>query len=104
MFDSIRATPPDPTGEAVAVRGDNVPWGCGEHLALGHWHNDMSQTMYTHHVPPLPPGTQSPPPQLDSAVLVSYVDQLPPKPQHAGSTILSLIGTCRGVWWTCPMR
>ena len=35
MFDSIRAAPPDPKGEAVAVRGDNVPWDCGEHTALG---------------------------------------------------------------------
>ena len=51
--------------------GDNVPWDCGEHPALGHWHNDMSQTLQTHHVPPLPPGTKSPPPQLDSAVLIS---------------------------------
>jgi hypothetical protein len=71
MFDSIRAAPPDPKGEAVAVRGDNVPWDCGEHPALGHRHNDMSQTLYSHHVPPLPPGQKSPPPQLDSAVLIS---------------------------------
>ena len=28
MFDSSWATPPDPKGEAVAVRGDNVPWDC----------------------------------------------------------------------------
>ena len=71
MFDSIQATPPDPKGEAVAVRGDSVPWDYGEHPALGHRHNDMSQTLHTHHVPPLPPGTKSPPPQLDSAVLIS---------------------------------
>ena len=31
----------------------------------------MSQTLYSHHVPPLPPGTKSPPPQLESAVLIS---------------------------------
>ena len=31
LFDSIRAAPPDPTGDAVAVRGDNLPWECGEH-------------------------------------------------------------------------
>ena len=61
MFDSIRAAPPDPKGEAVAVRGDNVPWDCGEHLALGHRHNDASQTLHSHHVPPFPPGTQTPP-------------------------------------------
>ena len=69
--DSIRAAPPDPTGEAVAVRGDNVPWDGNEHPALGHTHNDKSQTLYTHQVPPSPPDTQSPPPQLDSAVLIS---------------------------------
>ena len=71
MFDSIRAAPPDPKGEAVAVRGDNILWDCGEHPALGHRHNDMSQTLHSHHVPPLPPGKKSPPPQLDSAVLIS---------------------------------
>ena len=48
MFDSIRAAPPDPKGEAVAVRGDDVPWDCGEHPALGHRHNDMSQNLHTH--------------------------------------------------------
>ena len=26
MFDSIRTAPPDWTGKAVAVRGDNIPW------------------------------------------------------------------------------
>ena len=71
MFDSISAAPPDLKGEAVAVRGDNVTWDCGEHPALGYRHNDMSQTLHSHHVPPLPPGTKSPPPQLDSAVLIS---------------------------------
>ena len=71
MFDSIREAPPDPKGEAVAVRGDNVPWDCGEHPGLGHRHNDMSQTLHTHHVPFLPPGTKSPSPQLGRAVLIS---------------------------------
>ena len=71
MFDSIRAAPPDPKGEAVAVRGDNIPWDCGEHPTLGHKHNDMSQTLHSHHVRPLPPSTKSPPPQLDSVVLIS---------------------------------
>ena len=47
MFDSIRAAPPDPKGEAVAVRGDNVAWDCGEHPALGHKHNDASQTLHS---------------------------------------------------------
>ena len=64
MFDSVRAAPPDPKGEAVAVRGDNIPWHCGGNPALSKGHNDMSQTLYSHHVPPLPPGTKSPPPQL----------------------------------------
>ena len=71
MFDSIRAAPPDPKGEAVAVRGDNIPWDCGEQPALGHRHNDMSQTLHSHHVHPLPPGTKSPPSQVDSAMLIS---------------------------------
>ena len=71
MLNSIRGAQSNPIREAVAVRGENVPWDCGEHPAVGHRHNDMSQTLYTHHVPPLPPGTQSPPPQLDSALLIS---------------------------------
>ena len=50
LFDSVRAAPPDPTGEALAVRGDNLPWECGEHQALGQRHNDMSQTLHTHRV------------------------------------------------------
>ena len=50
LFDSVRAAPPDTTGEAVAVRGDNLPWECGEHPALGQRHNDMSQTLHTHRV------------------------------------------------------
>ena len=44
MLDSIRAAPPDPTGEAVAVRGDNVPWDYGDHPALGQRHNDISRS------------------------------------------------------------
>ena len=42
LFNSVRAAPPDPTAEAVAVRGDSLPWECGEHPALGQRHNDMS--------------------------------------------------------------
>ena len=34
LFDSARSAPTNPTGVAVAVRGDNVPWDCGEHLSL----------------------------------------------------------------------
>ena len=52
------------------MRGDNAPWVCGEHPALGQRHNDMSQTLYSHHVHPLPPGTKLPPPHLDRAVLI----------------------------------
>ena len=52
MFDSIWAAPPNPKGEAVAVRGENIPWNCGEDPALGHRHNDMSQTQHSHYVPP----------------------------------------------------
>ena len=50
LFDSVRTAPPDPTGEAVAVRGDNLPWECGEHPALDQRHNGMSQTLHTHRV------------------------------------------------------
>ena len=46
LFSSVRAAPPDPTGEAVAVRGDNLPWECGEHPALGQRHNDMSYSAH----------------------------------------------------------
>ena len=42
LFNSVRAALPHLTGEAVAVRGDNLPWECGEHSALGRRHNDMS--------------------------------------------------------------
>ena len=70
MFNSIRTAPPDPTGEAVAVQGHNIPWECGDHPALGQRHNDMSQTWYNHNLPPLPPSTKSPAPQLDSAMLI----------------------------------
>ena len=46
LFDSIRASPPVPTGEAVAVLGATIPWDCGEHPALDKGHNDVSQTMH----------------------------------------------------------
>ena len=29
LFNSMRTAPPNPTGAAVAVRGDNVSWYCG---------------------------------------------------------------------------
>ena len=50
LFDSVRVAPPDPTGEAVAVRGDNNPWDRGKHPALGKGHNDMSHTLRKHYV------------------------------------------------------
>ena len=46
FFDSIRAAPPDPTSEAVAVRGDNLPWEFVERPALGQRHNGMSHTLH----------------------------------------------------------
>ena len=69
-FDSIRAAPPDSAVEAVAVRGDNMLWERSDHPALGHRHNGMSRTLYTHHVSPLPPGMKLQPLQLDRAVLI----------------------------------
>ena len=50
LFNSDRATLPDPIGEAVAVRDDNLPMECGEHPALGQRHNDMPQTLHRHRV------------------------------------------------------
>lgn len=61
LFDSIRAAPPDPNGEAVVVRGGNIPWDCGEHPALGKGHNVMSSTLHAHHVHPH--GSRSPSPE-----------------------------------------
>ena len=71
LFDSVRAAPPDPTGEAVAVRGDNLPWECGEHPALGQRHNDMSQTLHTHRVRQCSANSPLHEPAVESAVLIS---------------------------------
>ena len=71
MFDSVRAAPPDPTGEAVPVRGDNLPWECGEHPALGQRHNDMSQTLHTHRVRQRSADSPLHEPAVESAVLIS---------------------------------
>ena len=71
LFDSVRAAPPDPTGEAVAVRGDNLPWECGEHPALGQRHNDMSQTLHTHRVRQRSVDSPLHEPAVESAVLIS---------------------------------
>lgn len=59
LFDSIRAAPPDPIGEAVAVRGD-IPWDCGEHPALGKGHNNMSHNLHKHCMQPRSPRSKSP--------------------------------------------
>lgn len=46
LFDSARAAPRDSTDEAVAVREENIPWGYGEHPALGKDRNLMSSTLH----------------------------------------------------------
>ena len=71
LIDSVRAAPLDPTGEAVAVRGDNLPWECGEHPALGKRHNDMSQTVHTHRVRQRSADSPLHAPDVESAVLIS---------------------------------
>ena len=43
LLDSVRAAPPDPAVVAVAVRGDNLPWDCGEHHALDCSHNSLGE-------------------------------------------------------------
>ena len=72
--------------------GDNVPWDCGEHPALGHKHIDMSRNLNSHHVPPLPSGTQSLTLQLDSAVLISRRRNRDTPELVKTFSILSLIG------------
>ena len=71
MFNSVRAALPHPTGEAVAVRGDNLPWECGEHPALGQRHNVMSQTLHTHRVRQRSIDSPLQEPAVESAVLIS---------------------------------
>ena len=71
LFDSVKVAPPDPPGEAVAVRGDNLPWECGEHPALGLRHNDMSQTLHTHRVRQRSADSPLHAPAVESAVLIS---------------------------------
>ena len=58
LLESMRAAPPEPTGVAVAVRGDNVPWDCGEHPDLDRSHNLLGDHLRTVHMP----GEVSPPP------------------------------------------
>ena len=69
LFDSVRAAPPDPTGEAVAVHCDNLRWECGEHPALGQRHNDMSQTLHTHRVRQRSADSPLHAPAVESAVI-----------------------------------
>ena len=71
LCDSTRAAPPVPTGDAVAVRGDNLPWECGEHLALGQRHNNMSQTLHTHRVRQRSADSPLHAAEVQSAVLIS---------------------------------
>ena len=71
FFNSVRAAPSDLTGEAVAVRGDNLPWECGEHPTLGQRHNDMSQTLHTHRVGQRSAGSPLHAPGMESAELIS---------------------------------
>ena len=67
LFNSVIAAPPDPTG--VAVRGDQLPWECGEDPALGQRHNDMSQTLQTHLVRQRSKDSPVHAPAVESAVI-----------------------------------
>ena len=58
LLDSVRAAPPDPTGVAEAVWGQNVPWDCGEHPSLDRSHNLLGDHLRAVHMP----GELSPPP------------------------------------------
>ena len=62
LLDSVRAAAPDPTSVAVAVRGDNVPWDCGEHPVLGRSHYSLGDHLRQVHMPGEVSPPQSPPP------------------------------------------
>ena len=70
LLDSVRAAPPDPTDVAAAVRGDNIPWDCGEHPALGRSHNSLGDHLRQVHMPgevsppPSPPPVEHPMPEM----------------------------------------
>ena len=72
LLESVRAAPPEPTGVAVAVRGDNVPWDCGEHPDLGRSHSFLGDHLRKVHMPgevsppPSPPPMEHPMPELIS--------------------------------------
>ena len=53
------------------MRGDNLPWECGEHPALGQRHNDMSQTLHSHRVRQRSTNSPVHAPAVESAVLIS---------------------------------
>ena len=50
LLDYVRAAPIDPTGVVVALRGDNVPWDCGEHPRLGRGHNSLGDHLREMHM------------------------------------------------------
>ena len=72
LLDSVRAAPPDPTCVTVAVRGNNVPWACGEHPDLGRSHNLLGDHLLKKlnrgevSPPPSPPPVEYPMPELVS--------------------------------------
>ena len=72
LLDFVRAAPPDPTGVAVAVQGDTVPWDFGEHPSLGRGHNSLGDHVRQVHMPsevsppPSPPPVVYPMPELIS--------------------------------------
>ena len=53
------------------MRGDNLPWECGEHPALGQRRNDMSQTLHSHRVRQRSTNSPVHAPAVESAVLIS---------------------------------
>ena len=71
LFDLIMAATPESAGDAVVMRGDNLPWKCGEHPALGQRHNDMSQTLHDLQVRQRGPDSPLPATDVESAVLIS---------------------------------
>ena len=72
MITSVRAAPLDFTGVAVAVRGDNVPWDCGEHPMLGRGQNSPDDHFHEVRMPSeVSPPPSSPPTDYQMPELVS---------------------------------
>lgn len=73
LFDSIRAAPPHPKPEAVAVvvRLDVVPLDSGDWPALGKGHNMLSDVLHSHRVCKRVSRSLSPDPQPDATVLIN---------------------------------